>query len=242
MKPNNSVEDITRPTESNEDDTRILTSEFEAQPASLPSKKNQFKWTWILTLALIGVALLSLIYMFFFRTDETLSAGGYEEGKLADRPAVPEVSTVDESVLVSEEDPEELVAEDEEEDSVDPDALLEAEGGENSEATPVATDDNRTYDMSEVSQVPMFHGGDQAMYAWLRSNNQLLDDDTAHGKVVVSFIVEKNGTISEVKIVRGRNAKLDSEAARLVNSMPSWTPGSNAGSPVRVKYQLPITF
>ena len=120
-------------------------------------------------------------------------------------------------------------------------AMMALDGGEEVPQA-VPADDNRTYEMTDVSQVPMFNGGDQAMYAWLRSNNQLLDDDSAHGKVVVSFVVEKNGTISDVRIVRGRNAKLDSEAVRLVNAMPSWTPGSNAGMPVRVKYQLPITF
>ena len=223
-----------------EESTQIMPSENEAR---MPKKANRFKWAWILTLSLIGATLLSFIYMLFFRTDETLSAGNYEEGKYSTRPPSPDVRVEDnEDELLTVEDSEEPETEVSEEktDSLSL-AMMALDGGEEVPQA-VPADDNRTYEMTDVSQVPMFNGGDQAMYAWLRSNNQLLDDDSAHGKVVVSFVVEKNGTISDVRIVRGRNAKLDSEAVRLVNAMPSWTPGTNNGIPVRVKYQLPITF
>ncbi|MDE6396643.1 MAG: energy transducer TonB [Muribaculaceae bacterium] len=241
MATKRSEEDVTRLIDPKEEATQILPSELKG---SKPQKANRFKWTWILTLSLIGAAILSLFYMLFFRTDETLSSDNYEEGKFSTRPPSQEIRTDNDDIEpLTGEELEEAGTETLEEntDSLNL-SLMVLDGGDEAPQTPPATDDNRTYDMTEVSQVPMFNGGDQAMYAWLRSNNQLLDDDSAHGKVVVSFVVEKNGAISDVRIVRGRNAKLDSEAVRLVNAMPSWTPGTNSGTPVRVKYQLPITF
>jgi protein TonB len=62
------------------------------------------------------------------------------------------------------------------------------------------------------------------------------------GKVYVQFIVEKDGSISEVKIRRGANKLLDDEALRVIRMMPDWKPGSMRGKIVRVRYTLPITF
>ena len=244
MKAKKGDKEFTGHNNRTDDSTRIfLAGSKTATSQSRPKKKNSYKWTWILTLILILAALLSFVYMLFFRTDESLSSNNYEDGKLSDRTPLPEVRIEeDETELIAEEDTAEIEPEivDEVTDSLI--SVPEVIETVTEEVPAAQTNDNHTYNMGEVSQVPVFHGGDQAMYAWLQANNRLLDDESARGKVVVSFVVEKNGSISDVRVVRGRNAKLDSEAVRLINAMPSWTPGTNDGAPVRVKYQLPITF
>ena len=62
------------------------------------------------------------------------------------------------------------------------------------------------------------------------------------GRVVTQFVVDKDGSITDVKVVRSLDPMLDKEAVRLVKSMPKWTPGKLNGSPVRVKYILPLSF
>ena len=62
------------------------------------------------------------------------------------------------------------------------------------------------------------------------------------GRVVVGFVVERDGSITDVNILRGVDPSLDREAMRVVKSMPKWTPGKQNGSAVRVKYQVPVSF
>ena len=66
--------------------------------------------------------------------------------------------------------------------------------------------------------------------------------DGVQGRVVVQFVVEKDGSISEVEVVKKVNEHLDAEAVRVVNAMPKWKPGKQKGENVRVKYTLPISF
>lgn len=63
-----------------------------------------------------------------------------------------------------------------------------------------------------------------------------------YGKVYVQFVVEKNGSISNVKVIKGVDASLDKEAVRVIESMPKWTPGKQRGKAVRVSYTMPINF
>lgn len=62
------------------------------------------------------------------------------------------------------------------------------------------------------------------------------------GKVYIQFVIEKDGSITDVKVARGVDSSLDKEAVRVVKSMPKWTPGKQRGKPVRVAYTLPINF
>lgn len=99
--------------------------------------------------------------------------------------------------------------------------------------------------MAMVEQKPMFPGGDAEMYKWLGSNINYppaAAEEGVSGKVTVQFIVEKDGSISNVSVVRGKHPALDAEAVRVVKKMPKWTPGRNNGAPVRVTYMLPVTF
>ena len=96
-----------------------------------------------------------------------------------------------------------------------------------------------------VEQKPSFPGGESAMYKWLQDNiiyPAAASEEGVQGKVTVQFIVEKDGSITHVQVVRGKHPALDAEAARVIRKMPRWTPGRNNGQPVRVTYQLPVQF
>ena len=99
--------------------------------------------------------------------------------------------------------------------------------------------------MAMVEQKPSFPGGDGEMMKWLSNNIQYppaAAEEGVSGKVTVEFIIEKDGSVSNVKVVRGKHPALDAEAVRVVKKMPKWTPGRNNGAPVRVTYMLPVSF
>ncbi len=96
-----------------------------------------------------------------------------------------------------------------------------------------------------VEQMPMFPGGDGALMSYLANNIHyptVAAENGVQGRVVVGFVVERDGSISDVKILRGVDPSLDREAMRVVKNMPHWTPGKQNGSAVRVKYQVPVAF
>ena len=96
-----------------------------------------------------------------------------------------------------------------------------------------------------VEEMPEFPGGINECLKFLGTNIKYpLEAQKAgvQGRVIVQFIVEKDGTISNPKIVRGVNPDLDGEAIRVVSIMPTWEPGRQKGQPVRVKYTIPVTF
>lgn len=97
-----------------------------------------------------------------------------------------------------------------------------------------------------VEQMPEYPGGFAAMSTYLGKNIKYPEQakkDKISGRVFVSFVVEKDGVVSGVKILRGIGGGCDEEALRVVSAMPNWKPGKNdAGKAVRVKYNLPIKF
>jgi len=95
-----------------------------------------------------------------------------------------------------------------------------------------------------VESMPEFPGGSEKMLEYLKENTHYPDEPElyAKGRVVVSFIVEKDGSVSDVKTVKSIHPSLDEEAVRVVKSMPKWKPGNLNGVPTRVKYTVPITF
>ncbi len=96
-----------------------------------------------------------------------------------------------------------------------------------------------------VEQKPQFAGGEAAMYKWLSDNivyPPAAAEEGVSGRVVVEFVVGKDGSISNVRVVRSRHTALDKEALRVVKAMPNWIPGRNNGQPVKVTYTLPVTF
>ena len=104
-----------------------------------------------------------------------------------------------------------------------------------------ATD--KVYEVCE--QMPIFPGGDAAMMKYLSENVKypaLAIKAQEQGRVVVSFTVEKDGAISDVKVARSVTPSLDAEAVRVVKAMPKWTPGKQGGQLVRVRYNVPVSF
>lgn len=96
-----------------------------------------------------------------------------------------------------------------------------------------------------VEEMPSFPGGSGALSAWLSNNIQYpkqARESGIQGRVIVEFIVEVDGSISNVKIGRSVDKDLDNEALRLVKGMPKWNPGKHNGTEVRVKYSIPILF
>lgn len=96
-----------------------------------------------------------------------------------------------------------------------------------------------------VEQMPKFPGGDQALMKFLSANIEYptqAAEKGIQGRVVVGFIVERDGSITDVKVLKGAHPLLDAEAVRVVNSMPKWEPGMQNGEPVRVSYQVPLGF
>lgn len=94
----------------------------------------------------------------------------------------------------------------------------------------------------EVEQMPMFPGGQKALMEYLAANVRYPEETCAQGRVVVTFVVEKDGSITDAKVVRSVHPALNKEALRVVNVMPKWIPGSQNGVRVRVRYTIPVSF
>ena len=102
---------------------------------------------------------------------------------------------------------------------------------------------DKVYEKVEV--MPEFPGGDQAMMDFVAKNvvyPQEARDKEISGRVMVGFIVEKDGSISDAKVVKGIGGGCDEEAVRVVNAMPKWKPGKQKGKPVRVSFMMPFNF
>lgn len=108
---------------------------------------------------------------------------------------------------------------------------------------PKQEEQNKVFDV--VEQQPQYPGGMGALNQWLGSNIKypvMAAENGIEGRVVVQFVVERDGSVSGVHVVRGVDPSLDKEATRVVSAMPKWIPGKQNGSAVRVKYTVPVTF
>ena len=105
------------------------------------------------------------------------------------------------------------------------------------------TSNDKVFEKVEV--MPEFPGGEQAMMDFVAKNVQYPKEameKEISGRVLVGFIVEKDGSISETEVVKGIGGGCDEEAVRVVKAMPKWKPGKQDGKPVRVHFILPLTF
>ena len=96
-----------------------------------------------------------------------------------------------------------------------------------------------------VEQMPSFPGGTQKLKEFIEENLRYpkgLEESCVQGRVIVRFIVERNGKLSNVKVVKSGHPVLDKEALRIVKLMPRWIPGRQNGITVRVKFYIPIIF
>lgn len=99
-------------------------------------------------------------------------------------------------------------------------------------------------DFMTEPMMPIYPGGIEKMFEFIADNLHWPGDDDSciQGRVVVSFIVEKDGSLTDVKVVRSLDPSFDKEAVRIVKSMPKWESGMWNGKPARVKFIVPIRF
>jgi protein TonB len=108
---------------------------------------------------------------------------------------------------------------------------------------PKHEEENKVFDV--VEQMPSFPGGPAALMKYLSENMRypaVAEENGIQGRVTVQFVVEKDGSVTDVRTMKSVDPALDREAERVVKSMPKWIPGKQNGSAVRVKYFVPVVF
>ena len=113
----------------------------------------------------------------------------------------------------------------------------------NAQKTVVAQKNQKVFDVVEV--MPEYPGGIQALFEYLSQNVKYPEDaekQKVEGRVIATFVVETDGSVSNVEVAKPAFPSLDAEAVRVLSAMPKWTPGMQSGKVVRVKYTVPINF
>lgn len=125
-------------------------------------------------------------------------------------------------------------------------SVLYSEKSLNMQAESQLVTQNGTEKNTDIDdELPSFPGGDAKLREWIKKNMKYpsyAKNNGIEGQVLVVFIVEKDGSISNAEVSWGVDPSLDQEALRIVNKMPKWKPGTQNGVAMRVKYRLPITF
>ena len=104
-------------------------------------------------------------------------------------------------------------------------------------------EENKVFEV--VEQMPSFPGGMAALMAYLQKSIKyppVAEENGIQGRVVCTFVVERDGSVTDVRVAKSVDPSLDKEAVRVVSAMPKWIPGKQNGQSVRVKYTLPVTF
>ena len=157
------------------------------------------------------------------------------------KPVKAKINVVEKPVL--EEVPEQLVKSQE--------AQLDGEGAKKEEETtkaivPVAVDEkDNPLHFRVVERLPEFPGGPVEFMKWLTNNLKYpsaAQSQKIQGKVLVSFIVNKDGTISDIKVLKSAHPQLDREALRVIRMMPNWKAGEDKGKPCRTMMAIPVVF
>jgi protein TonB len=110
---------------------------------------------------------------------------------------------------------------------------------------PVKPKEEETKIFTVVEQMPSFPGGEAALMQYLSKNIKyppFAEENNIQGRVICTFVVERDGSVSDIRIAKSVDPSLDKEAVRVVSAMPRWIPGRQNGQNVRVKYTLPVTF
>ena len=114
------------------------------------------------------------------------------------------------------------------------------------QAAPVAEESVEEMEIfTVVEDQPNFPGGDEARMIYLKDNikyPQMARESGIQGTVYITFVVERNGSVTDVKVLRGIGGGCDEEAIRVIENMPKWNPGKQRGKPVRVQFNMPIKF
>lgn len=122
----------------------------------------------------------------------------------------------------------------------DPDAELSVEPVGNGPS--VVEEDNTIYNTAGIEVKPDFPGGLEKFYKFVGKNFQVPDEEGLKGKIFVTFVVEKDGSLTDIKVIRDIGYGTGKEAKRVLQSCPRWNPGEQNGKKVRVLYSLPITI
>jgi len=136
---------------------------------------------------------------------------------------------------------------------VDDEIDIDVEADENTEVqeyiAPVKVEEEESAEEMQIFMVvesmPEYPGGEPALYKYLAENikyPQMAKESGIQGRVFVTFVVEKDGRVTDVRVLRGIGGGCDEEAIRVVQNMPKWTPGKQRGKSVRVQYNLPVKF
>lgn len=211
--------------------------------SNLEKKKSSFFWVgMVFSLAVVLMAFEYTVY------DQTVSQLGKLDLDLLEEeivpiaqitppppPPPPQPTTVIEIVDDEEEIEEELEVMD-----LELDEDTEIEYVEVVEET-VAEEEIFTI----VEQMPSYPGGDEAMFKYLSKNinyPQIAADAGITGRVYITFVIEKDGNVTDVKVLKGIGGGCDEEAIRVVKQMPKWIPGKQRGKSVKVQFNLPVNF
>lgn len=221
-----------------------------------PSGGN--RW-WIYAAVAVGAAAIAGALVFFLKKDD-----GYRSAEVAEE-AVEYADVVAEECAPAEECseeyeeiceeylPEEILAVEEEIPAAEaaPEeivSVVDFDRGTDDLNVPVqeeapASDEDKVF--TSVEQMPEFPGGQGALMSWLANHIKYpatAQENGVQGRVVVQFVVKKDGSIGDVKVARSKDPDLDREAVRVVKTFPNFTPGKMNGQPVNVWYTLPVNF
>lgn len=217
--------------------------------ASLEDKKSIY--------LLMGfVAVLSLLYIGFEWTQhevtiyEGTSTEVIEEeeieiiqtAEVLPPPPPPDVPEVIEILNVVEDDVETAEIEIDTEDEKDKSVVIQAPV---SSSGTVSEEEGSEVVFVVVESMPSFPGGDAALFKYLGDNIKypvIAQESGIQGRVICQFVVNRDGSIVDIEVVRSVDKSLDAEAIRVIKNMPRWTPGKQRGKTVRVKYTLPVNF
>ncbi len=214
---------------------------------------------------LIGLAVASAFFVvaleLSFKDD-----GNYLEGDFLDEIAEdmelmppledtfmeePEIPVANQTDLLEVVEKVEAAEESEEENVTTPEIVTEEEVVEEQKEeelkvdTPVDEVEDEVKALNEIDELPVFPGGNAQLIKWLTQNLKYPEsakNDKVGGKVIVEFVVNANGSVSDVKLVKNVEPRLDSEALRVVRMMPVWKAGMLGGKPCRTLVKLPIVF
>ena len=109
--------------------------------------------------------------------------------------------------------------------------------------TVISQKNEKVFDV--VEQMPEYPGGMQALFEFLKENIKYPEDaqkQKVEGRVLAKFVIETDGSISDIEVVKNAFPSLDAEAVRVIQAMPKWIPGRQKGQAVRVKFVMPINF
>lgn len=112
-------------------------------------------------------------------------------------------------------------------------------------AAPVVVEEDEEVIFQVVENMPQFPGGDTELFKYLSNNIRypvIAQENGIQGRVICQFVVNRDGSIVDIEVVRSVDPSLDKEAVRVIQSMPKWKAGQQRGKPVRVKYTLPVNF